>query len=170
MGGEGSGNWYRWDKKSTVEESRVLDINALRKALYPGSSGTVTWGSSGGHQSSVGFKVNWWNGPTVTLQYQFVDGQEFDLPIKLQSTATQFNGRRWWFTCPLARNGRPCDCRAGKLYLPPGGRYFGCRTCYDLTYQSCRESHQVERILGHLGMSTDAELVQMMKERWGSRG
>jgi hypothetical protein len=27
----------------------------------------------------------------------------------------------------------------GKLYLPPGGRYFGCRHCYGLTYRSCQE-------------------------------
>lgn len=25
----------------------------------------------------------------------------------------------------------------GKLCLPPGGRYLGCRTCHDLTYESC---------------------------------
>jgi len=23
--------------------------------------------------------------------------------------------------------------------LPPGGKYFGCRHCYNLTYQSCKE-------------------------------
>jgi hypothetical protein len=34
--------------------------------------------------------------------------------------------------------GRPCNRRAGKLYLPPGGRYFGCRQCYRLTYISCQ--------------------------------
>jgi len=28
----------------------------------------------------------------------------------------------------------------GKLYLPPGGKYFGCRHCYNLTYKSCQES------------------------------
>jgi hypothetical protein len=28
-----------------------------------------------------------------------------------------------------------------KLYLPPQGRKFGCRTCHDLTYESSQESH-----------------------------
>ncbi len=23
--------------------------------------------------------------------------------------------------------------------MPPGGRYFGCRICYNLTYRSCQE-------------------------------
>jgi hypothetical protein len=27
----------------------------------------------------------------------------------------------------------------GKLYLPPGARYFGCRRCHELTYRSCQE-------------------------------
>jgi hypothetical protein len=33
----------------------------------------------------------------------------------------------------------PCDRRVAKLYLPPGGRYFGCRECYRLTYRSAQE-------------------------------
>jgi hypothetical protein len=36
-------------------------------------------------------------------------------------------------------NGRPCQRRVGKLYLPPGGRYYGCRHCHALTYTSCQE-------------------------------
>jgi hypothetical protein len=27
----------------------------------------------------------------------------------------------------------------GKLYLPKGGRYYGCRDCCRLTYTSCQE-------------------------------
>ena len=40
-----------------------------------------------------------------------------------------------WFVCPLVGCGR----RVGKLYLPPGGRYYGCRHCYRLTYESAQE-------------------------------
>jgi hypothetical protein len=29
--------------------------------------------------------------------------------------------------------------RVGKLYLPPGERYFGCRCCHRLTYRSVQE-------------------------------
>jgi len=28
-----------------------------------------------------------------------------------------------------------------KLYLPPQGRKFGCRTCHGITYESSQESH-----------------------------
>ena len=36
-------------------------------------------------------------------------------------------------------NGHACNRRVAKLYLPPGGRYFGCRHCYRLTYRSVQE-------------------------------
>ncbi len=29
--------------------------------------------------------------------------------------------------------------RCGKLYLPPGGRHYGCRACYELSYESAQE-------------------------------
>jgi hypothetical protein len=34
---------------------------------------------------------------------------------------------------------RPSGRRVGKLYLPPSARYFGCRHCYDLTYNSVQQ-------------------------------
>jgi hypothetical protein len=44
MGGMGSGNWYRWQgKKSTVEESLALSMKDLRKRLYAGAYGSITW-------------------------------------------------------------------------------------------------------------------------------
>jgi hypothetical protein len=33
-----------------------------------------------------------------------------------------------------------CGRRVGKLYLPPVARYYGCRTCHDLTYISFQRS------------------------------
>ncbi len=43
------------------------------------------------------------------------------------------------FTCLLIIGDRLCNRRVGKCYLPPGGKYFGCRACYNLTYRSCKE-------------------------------
>jgi hypothetical protein len=37
-----------------------------------------------------------------------------------------------------------------KLYLPPGGDYYGCRHCYNLTYQSCRDSHKFDGLYAQL--------------------
>ena len=36
----------------------------------------------------------------------------------------------------METNDRPCGRRVQKLYLPPGGRQFGCRHCYHLGYET----------------------------------
>ena len=46
-----------------------------------------------------------------------------------------------------------CGRRAGKLYLPPVAKYFGCRLCHDLTYPSCQKAQRAERFLfGRFGL------------------
>ncbi len=62
-----------------------------------------------------------------------------ELPIRLETTPLHFGGHRWWGICPLVVNNVPCNRRVGKLYLPPGDRYFGCRHCHRLTYRSAQE-------------------------------
>ena len=47
-----------------------------------------------------------------------------------------FGGVRYFFHCGLTVSGRYCGRRVAKLYLPSGGKYFGCRHCYDLSYES----------------------------------
>lgn len=45
------------------------------------------------------------------------------------------------------------DCRVGKLSLPPGGKYYGCRHCYSLTYESAQTSnHLMERLMRYGGL------------------
>ena len=70
--------------------------------------------------------------------------REMDYVVHLVSALPHFGGVRWYFLCPLVHEGRPCLHRGEKLYLPPGGLYFGCRKCYDLTYTSSQESHQFD--------------------------
>lgn len=59
--------------------------------------------------------------------------------VRLETTPCHLGGVRWWFICPLGVGGQPCRRRVAKLYLPYWSRYFGCRTCHDLTYTSCQE-------------------------------
>ena len=80
---------------------------------------------------------------TVTIRDEKVSVDE---PIRLTTTRPHFGGVRWWFVCSLIVNGRACRRRCGKLYLPPGGRYFGCRVCYGLTYKSAQDAHKYDRI------------------------
>jgi hypothetical protein len=156
----GSGNWWRFDKKSTVEESLVVAMKDLRKRLYAGAAGKLTWTWTSGDKSSIGYFVTESDdAPTVTLHYRWRGTEDVRVPVRLEITPTQFGGRRWWFTCPLVVRGIACNRRAGKLYLPPGARYFGCRKCHSLTYRSCQEAHQAERVFGRLGF--DAEVAKL---------
>lgn len=73
MGGPGSGNWYRWGSKTTVEQCLALDVNKLAKDgfLRVGTAGELHWA---------------------------------------------------------------------------GENLFGCRHCWGLSYTSCQEAHQLERL------------------------
>lgn len=157
MGGMGSGNWYRWQgKKSTVEESLVLSLKDLRNRLYVGAIGTLTWTSANGRESSIKYSVHGYgDSETITLHYRWRDSEDVNIPIRLTTTPTQFSGRRWWFICPLIVCDISCHRRVGKIYLPPGAKYFGCRKCHDLTYTSCQEAHKTERLFGRLGLDTE---------------
>ena len=65
--------------------------------------------------------------------------ESMDYKVQLVATPCRFGGRRYWFICPLSKDGRACGRRVARLYIPPGGRYFGCRHCYELTYRSAQE-------------------------------
>ena len=164
MGGFGSGNWYRFEKKSTVEDSLTLGIREFRERLYPDSSGTFTWTWASGNKSSIGYRITGDDEPTITLNYRRQDSEDVEIPIRLQTTPTNFGGERWWFICPLIVNGVVCNRRVGKLYLPPGARYFGCRKCHDLTYRSSQEAHQAERLFTGLGrdLGLDPEISRLL--------
>jgi hypothetical protein len=163
MGGTGSGSWYRYDTKSTVEDSLVVAMKDLRERLFAGAAGTLTWTS--GNKSSIGYYVtgttDW---PTLHLHYRWRDTEDVNIQVRLEATPTHFNGRRWWFICPLIVRGIACNRRAGKLYLPSGAKYFGCRECHDLTYRSCQEAHQTARLFGRLGLDAEgAKLWERMR-------
>jgi hypothetical protein len=149
MGGYGSGRWRRHSKKEIVEDCRVLDVNRwtregiLREGVH--HLGGWKWcnAATGEETSSIGYEVNTADMafPWIRLYYTFTLTQEhMDYKICLQPAQPSFGGLRWWFICPLLQHRRPCNNRVAKLYLPPSGRYYGCRHCYDLTYESCQES------------------------------
>jgi hypothetical protein len=53
--------------------------------------------------------------------------------IELVSTPCFFGGKRYWFKCPS------CKKRVGVLYKR--FKYFSCRTCSHLVYQSQQRTH-----------------------------
>ena len=163
MGGPGSGShyhWWRYGKKTVVERCRSLDANRwMREKILTAAahlSGEWRWmnAGTGAETSAIGFEVCTTDqaNPWLRLSYSFSGtGEAVDYRVRLATTYPTFGGLRWWFLCPLRRpDGQTCGRRVGKLYLPLGQRYFGCRQCHDLTYTSCQEHDaRVGRLLRH---------------------
>jgi hypothetical protein len=146
MGSWGSGRWGYHRKATTVEDCRVLDLGefARKGAFVPWYAGSVRWLSGEEVVASIGYTVRpAEDGLILQLFYRWTRaggaGEDVELPIRLKTTPLHFGGRRWWGICPLVVNGLACNRRVGKLCLPPGGRYFGCRICHRLTYRSVQE-------------------------------
>ena len=149
MGGKGSSRWQGYAKKETVEICRILNANSLMRTfvLQEGihRSGRFVWRNArtGEQTASIDYEVDTTDMalPWVRLRYTFTEQHaEMDYRIRLQTTQPRWGGLRWWFTCHLLINGTVCRRRVGKLYLPPGKRYFACRHCHALTYMSCQTS------------------------------
>jgi hypothetical protein len=137
MGGVGSGNWYRWSKKETVEDCRSLDVRRWQRdgLLIPGSSSSWQWSRNGQKVADIGVRVET---KRVFLTYRYRrNGDEWEslnYPVSLDTTRCNYGGSRYWFRCPAVGCGR----RVALLYL--GGRYFACRHCYQLAYASQQEA------------------------------
>jgi hypothetical protein len=119
--------------------------------LYPGYSGTLRWYIGERETRSLSFRVVGGDRPnTIWLDYTLKkwsgEKHDFDYPVRLTTTPLPWGGIRFWFFYPLTVNGVACYRRVGCLYLPPGGNYFGCRHCYDLTYRSSQEGTEFKSL------------------------
>ena len=186
MGGAGSGNRYNWRRRSAkrvVESCLSLDANRwsregiLKAGLH--QAGSLTWTYRDGTKASIGYEVMMTDAhsPRVVLRYrvkasQGSQSESCEYAVELTATVPRFGGTRWWFICPLIVGGRPCGRRVAKLYLPPGGRYFGCRHCHDLTYTSSQESRKYAGLFRHIAasMGTDLNAVRWAMKQLGQRG
>jgi len=144
----------RWSYSSrwTVEESKSISTKFLNKHHYFDEGvrwGGCNWSRNGEKTGSIGFTVSTVEGDEyVRFQYTQTDRNK----ARLDWTPCHFGGRRWWFICPLVVNGRVCNRRVGSLHL--GSRkYFGCRHCYNLTYESSKESHRFDRVFRNMGIT-----------------
>ncbi len=150
MGGYGSTRWNAHWKKTTVEECMILPISFFKDGIqhvieYQSKwMGNATWSSYGEKVGEISYSIFLENHqPKVELTYHIKSTDEdIHYTIKLTSTKLHWGTSRWWFVCPLIKNGMICNRRVGKLYLPPGGKYFGCRHCYDLAYKSSQDSYK----------------------------
>jgi len=186
MGGLGSGQWYRYDSKRTVEGCISIDSRWLAREgkIEPGAwcTGSLKWTSSysGENRGSIGYTIEARSDGTGTMRLRYDhtpyagEPESLDYPVRLVTTRPHLGGLRWWFICPLVVNDRHCRRRVAKLY--GNGKYFGCRTCKGLVYRSSQEAHQNERVEAMLqkmwfaqggfpdpANASDAELILMMR-------
>jgi hypothetical protein len=159
MGALGSGNWYRYDKKITTGECHSVDVRYLHREglLQSGHRFSLRWSRAGRETGSIGGAVEGSDRPRQVLLFyrhrsgsgaEWEDVQEL---VHLSWTACNFGGERPWFICP----GVGCGRRVAILHGP--GRYFLCRHCYDLVYESQWEN----------GMSRALRRAQAIRERLG---
>jgi hypothetical protein len=159
MGGEGSGNRYRFDKKTTTGECHSVDVRYLHREglLEPGHQFSLRWSRAGRETGSIGGVVEGSDRPRrVLLFYRHRSGpgnewEDVHEPVSLEWTECNFGGERPWFVCP----GAGCGRRVAILHGP--GRYFLCRHCYDLVYESQRGN----------GMTRALRRAQTIRERLG---
>lgn len=137
--------------KPLAEQSNSLSIFNLKKWGYLSphgglSCGTCTW-TSFGYKNSIRFNIKTSKkdepeNSYIQLSYTYTDNysgnkESLDYKIELTTTECNFGGVRYWFRCPLIRNGYECNNRVGVLYQ--ADKYFGCRNCADISYQSQRK-------------------------------
>ncbi len=176
MGGPGSTRWGAHTPKTTVKDCLTLSMGAVAdcegfRERVPWA-GEITWTNvrTGEETATIGTVFRpmgdgeRWDG-RLQLRYTITrppgsdrdeDKTRMRYWIDLETTPCNFGGERWWFRCPLVKNGNPCGRRCFKLYEPPGADYFGCRECYDLTYESAQTAHEFDSLYAHIADEMDA--------------
>jgi hypothetical protein len=149
LGGAGSGNWYRWDKRAAVEDYRSVDMRRWHRdgLLRPGTPFSwLWWDEEGNKKASI--VVYMLSEASIKLDYRYRSGesewQNIEEPVSVEWTPCNYGGKRPWFRCPGVVNGRYCGRRVAILYA--ASPYFLCRHCYRLPYASQSET-EADRLL-----------------------
>ena len=104
MGGPGSGNWYRWDKKTSCEEVNRIDIRVMKKNgwLEPGWRRRMSWNCGGEPSGDISYQVDV-NGITLSYRSRTHSGDEWndiEERVWFDRTPCNYGGHRLWFRCP----------------------------------------------------------------------
>jgi ribosomal protein L37E len=134
----GSGSWYRWNRKDTVEDYRAIDVRRWEREgnLDPGCWFSCQWTYARGGTSTISVRVeSEWSLRLIYRTRSRGEDEWYDMDyrIGLEHTSCHLGGKRAWFQCP----GRGCARRVAKLHQV--GRHFVCRHCGNLAYESQRE-------------------------------
>jgi len=126
--------------------------------------GSIQWSCSGQNTGSVDFEVDTtFSNSQIRFKYTQTDnwsGRKSDLNyvVQLEAIPCNYGGVRYWFRCPIVRNGSSCNSRVGVLYI--SGKYFGCRKCHRLLYKCQTKSKHGGRtgaVMAYLDLSWGLE-------------
>ncbi len=70
------------------------------------------------------------------MRYEVDRQSQESYTVNLLASARKYGGFQYHFICPR----QLCQKEVCMLYLPPGGTFYGCRRCYNLSYASCNVS------------------------------
>ena len=167
---------YHYNTKQEADGLNSISVAFLKKHRYfeeGWHSGSITWTRSsfwGESKSSIGVTTTIQK-DTGSLQLNYTitrendDKESFNYSVGLVTTPCHFGGNRWWFVCPLVKSGVPCRKRVGKLYR--AGDHFGCRHCYELTYESKNQNRRYKHkaMFDVLTMSDQIEKLEAEIQR-----
>jgi len=141
------GKWS-FSSRDTVEDCKKVDIAWLKKKgllNYGFNTGTIIW-TLGERKNSIGITIDLcekYARFTYTVTDNFSgEKREYDYKIPLITTPCNYGGVRYWFKCSLIKGGQYCGRRIRTLYKPSNADYFGCRHCYNLTYEARNENRR----------------------------
>ncbi|MEI6352771.1 MAG: hypothetical protein WCO35_02430 [Candidatus Nomurabacteria bacterium] len=164
-------------KIKTTNEYLKLPINLIIKQSkgkknYSGIA-SFTF-SNNNDQARLAYYVNL-ETLKLRLMYSYNNDYEekinLDYIINLTKTNCNYGGYRYWYICPLIINEKPCERRVGIIYA---GKYFGCRHCYKLKYESQSNSNYRKNGLYYSffklrEIDEIGEKINKLK-RWGYKG
>ena len=150
MGGVGSGNWCRWNKQTTLEETKRIDIRYMRKQglLKPSAMGSLRWTRGGEPNGDIRYFCHQ-NYLQLNYRYRENGGewQPIEQRIHFDRTFCHYGGERLWFLCPR------CNRRVGVLWV--GEQCLGLRLLYQPPLVHHR--HLVAEIAHHTQVVSDEE-------------
>ncbi len=167
----------RYSNRDTTDGCRKIPAAFLKKEGYfsPGGrpfGGTLNWSRNGEPRGSISVSsiINE-HEKSVRVWYTITrrttgEKKEIDYKVRLATTPCRFGGVRHWFICPLYKSGRYCGRRVGVLY-DSGGDYFGCRHCYDLSYDSRNRSKKFRHWDALFLLDVDDKIVELEKKYQG---
>lgn len=135
MGGTGSGRWWRWDRKTSLNECLSVDIRDWKRKdlLRPGLGFSWYWSINDQPAGSINVRagedcvvLSYWRGPKGS------EKRSIEETVPLSFSKCHLGGRRVWFLCP------GCYNRVARLFL--ASAYFRCRHCCQLPYASQQET------------------------------